>query len=286
MDPLTLLDDWLDSALLRSSSRIEYQREVTRWLTWCTAQHPPVDPYRCGIEDIAAWSSTFLTAQLDGRIFDGPDALAHVAEHHRAAALSHDRRITALTQYYQACQTRGAIRLAPDLTMLRSGLDRDATPPKRLTPAERSVLFYCIGTWGPDNARHYTRDRLVAFLLLEGLRPAEVTRVDFRHLYELPDMTYEVRAPDYEYEAVGQKHVLQPLTAAALREHLPLRIPPADGVHALILGQGGKPITTAYPNMLVQQICSTHPLLANRTPPVTADAIAHTGFWDTPTGGN
>lgn len=281
MEPHALLDAWLDTAPLRSSSRIEYQREVTRWLTWCTRQTPPVDPYQCGIEHIAAWTGTFLTAQLDGRPFDGPDALAHVAAHHPAAALTHDRRVTALTQFYEACKTRGVIRLTPDLTMLRSGVDRDARPPRRLTPQERSVLLYCIGMWGPDHARHYLRDRLVAFLLLEGLRPAEVTRVDMRHLYDLQDGTWEVRAPDYEYEAVGKKHVLEPLTVAALKAYLPYRIKPQPGVHALIIRQGGRPITSDYPNKLVQQICSTEPLLAQRQPPVTADALAHTGFWDT-----
>ena len=282
MDPLALLDDWLDTAPLRASSRIEYQREVTRWLTWCTAQHPPVDPYDCGIEHVAAWAGTYLGEQLDGRPFDGPDALAHVAEHHRAAALTHDRRITALTQFYEACKERGAIRLVPDLTMLRSGIDRDATPPRRLTPQERAVLLTCIGMWGKDHARHYLRDRLIAYLLLEGLRPAEVTRVDIRHLYDLPDGTYQVRAPDYEFEAVGKQFTLEPLTAAAIKAYLPYRIRPADGVHTLILGQGGNPITSGYPNMIVQQICATHPILAQRRPPVTADTIAHTGYWDTP----
>src|ERR1044072_7516804 len=196
MDPLTLLDDWLQTAPLRSSSRIEYQREVTRWLTWCAAQHPPVNPYDMGIERVAAWTGTFLTEQLDGRPFDGPDALAHIAEHHPATALTHDRRITALTQFYEAAKPRGAIRLAPDLAMLRSGVDRDGRPPRRLPPMERAVFLTCIGMWGPDHARHYRRDRLIAYLLLAGLRPAEVTRVDIRHLYELPDFRYEVRARD------------------------------------------------------------------------------------------
>lgn len=282
MDPLTLLDTWLQSAPLRSSSRIEYQREVTRWLTWCEAQHPPVDPFDCGIEHIAAWAGTYLTDQLDGRPFTGPDALAHVAQHHRAAALTHDRRITALTQYYEACKDRGAIRLVPDLTMLRSGVDRDATPPRRLTPEERSVMLYVIGMWGPERARHYRRDRLIAFLLLEGLRPAEVARIDIRHLYDLQDGRWEVRAPDYEYEAVGKKHVLEPLTGAALKEYLPHRIKPNDGVHTLITVQGGGSMASDYPNLIIRQMAATHSLLAQRTPPVTADTLAHTGFWDTP----
>ncbi|MGC9499262.1 hypothetical protein [Streptomyces sp. WG7] len=50
----------------------------------------------------------------------------------------------------------------------------------------------------------------------------------------------------------------------------------------MILGQGGRPITSRYPSLLIQQTCATNPLLAQRTPPVTADTIAHTGFWDTP----
>lgn len=284
MDPHALLDDWLTTAPLRSSSRIEYQREVSRWLTWCSTQHPPINPWQCGLEDIAAWSGTYLTDQLDGRPFDGPDALAHVAQHHRAAALTHDRRITALTQYYEACKDRGAIRLVPDLTMLRSGVDRDANPPRRLTPQERLVFLTAVGMWGPDHARHYRRDRLIAYLLLEGLRPAEVARVDMRHLYDLHDGRWEVRAPDYQYEAVGEKFVLEPLTVAALIQYLPHRIRPADGVHTLITVQGGGPMASDYPNLIIRQMAATHPLLADRTPPVTADTLAHTGFWDTPTG--
>ncbi len=284
MDPLTLLGTWLRTAPLRPSSRIEYQREVTRWLTWCSVQHPPVDPYDCGIEHIAAWAGTYLTDQLDGRPFDGPEALAHVAEHHRAAALTHDRRITALTQYYEAAKNHGVIRLVPDLTMLRSGVDRDANPPRRLTPMERAVFLTCIGMWGPDHARHYRRDRLIAYLLLEGLRPAEVARVDMRHMYDLGTGTWEVRAPDYEYENVGEKHTLEPLTVAALNDYLPHRIRPADGVHTLITVQGGRPLDSGYPNLIIRQMAATHPLLAQRTPPVTADTLAHTGFWDTPTG--
>ena len=164
MDPHALLDTWLDTAPLRSSSRIEYQREVTRWLTWCDQQHPPVNPYDCGIDHIAAWAGTYLTDHLDGRPCTGPDALAHIAQHHPATARTHDRRITALTQYYEACKDRGAIRLTPDLTMLRSGVDRDATPPRRLTPMECNVLLTCIGIWGPDRARHYRSARLIAYL--------------------------------------------------------------------------------------------------------------------------
>lgn len=280
MDPLTLLDDWLADGTLRPSSQVEYRREVGRWLTWCAAQHPPVDPYDCGIEHVAAWCGTFLTEQLDGRLFNDPTALAHVTEHHPDAALTHDRRVTAVNRFNKAAKDRGIIRLMPDLTMLRSGLDRAAGSPRRLTVDERTALLLCIGQWGPDNARHYLRDRVVALLLLEGLRPAEVTRVDSRHLYpiEHPYPTYEVRAPDYDFEAVGKKHVLNKVTARAVNAYLPYRVKPAEGVHALVLGQGGRPITTDYPNKLIRSICSPDPTLDH----VTADAIAHTGFTDAP----
>lgn len=281
MDPLTLLDTWLTNGTLRASSQVEYRREVGRWLTWCAAQRPPVDPYDCGIEHVAAWAGTYLTQQLDGRPFTDPTALAHVAEHHPDAALTHDRRVTAVNQFHKACKDYGMIRLMPDLTMLRSGLDRAAGSPRRLTAEERSALLVCIGQWGPDNARHYLRDRVVAFLLLEGLRPAEVTRVDIRHLYPTGNGGYEVRAPDYEYEAVGKQHVLNRVTAAAVNAYLPHRVRPEEGVHALVLGQGGRPITTDYPNKLIGSICSAEPMLDR----VTADAVAHTGYWDTPPAG-
>lgn len=284
MDPRVLLETWLAQGTLRYATREAYRRDVTSWLDWC--QHTSTNPYAIGIEHIAAWAeNTHLRDVLDNRPFDGPDALAHIAEHYPEVARSHDRYISAITQYYLAAADHGIISAAPDLTMLRTGLDRDAQAPQRLTPMERNVLLTCIGMWGKEQARHYRRDRLIAYLLLEGLRPAEVTRIDIRHLYEMPDFTYELRAPDYEFEAVGKKHVLEPLTSTAVKEYLPYRITPKDGVHALIIGQGGDAIVSRYPNMLIRQIASTHPLLAQRTPPVTADAVAHTRFWDTPPAG-
>jgi len=281
MDPRVLLDDWLNTSTLRYTTRDTYRREVAAWLDWCTAVG--VDPYAANIEHVAAWSEArYLAPYLDGRPFNGPDALAQLAQDHPDVAKSHDRRVTAVTQYYVAAAARGAIRIPPDLTMLRSGVDRDADPPKRLNPRERAAFLRCIGAWSEKHARHYLRDRLIAHLLLEGLRPAEVTRVDMRHLYEQPDGTIEVRAPD-EFENVGKKFVLDPLTVAELKAYLPARPKPAEGEHALILGQGGRPIVSRYPNMIIRQMAATHPLLADRQPPVTADAVAHTGFWDTPT---
>jgi integrase len=289
MDPRTLLDVWLTAGTLRPSSQASYRQEVTSWLDWCdhTWPHngPHVDPYHFGIEHVAAWAyDRYLRHCLDTRPFDGPAALAWIAEHHPAVAKSHDRRITCLTGYYKQAQEQGVIRIAPDLTELRSGLDRDDTPPKRLNPSERATLFAAIGGWGPNNARHYLRDRLIAYLLLEGLRPSEVTRVDMRHLYDLEDGRWEIRAPD-DFENVGKKFVLEPLTSAALKAYLPKRIRPAEGVHNLIIRQGGQPIVREYVNMIVQSIAATYPILADREPPVTADTIAHTGFWDTPQSG-
>ncbi|MFF1400220.1 hypothetical protein ACFVZD_41430 [Streptomyces sp. NPDC058287] len=125
--------------------------------------------------------------------------------------------------------------------------------------------------WGPQQARHYLRDRLIAYLLLERMRPGEIVRLDNRHLYPQPDGGYEVRAPDYEFEAIGKQFVLDPLTGAALLAYLPSRPRPADGVHTLILGQGGRPIVSRYPNMLVRQIadCTRSSLSARRPSPPT-----------------
>lgn len=287
MNPRALLDTWLTSGTLRPSSQAAYRQEVTSWLDWCdhTWPHngPTVDPYAFGIEHVARWAyDRYLKDCLGTRPFDGPAALTFIAQEFPAVAKSHDRRITALTGFYDAAVHHGLLRIAPDLTELRSGLDRDDTPPKRLNPSERAALFAAIGGWGPSNARHYLRDRLIAYLLLEGLRPGEIVRLDTRHLYPpLPDTPREVRAPD-DFENVGPKFTLEPLTVAALKHYLPKRIKPADGVHALIIGQGGHPIVREYPNKIVQQICAASPVLADREPPVTADTIAHTGYWDTP----
>ncbi|MCL8016952.1 hypothetical protein [Streptomyces sp. AS02] len=282
MDPRALLDDWLMSGTLRPSTQARYRPQVDDWLTWCE-QHG-VHPYWARIEHVAKWSEKRLLPHLDGRAFDGPAALAYLAETSPDVAGTHDGFITALTQYYKAAHDRGLITGVPNLLDLRSGVDRDTGQPQRLTMQERDAFLTAVGGWGPEQRRHYKRDRLIAYLLLEGLRPGEVVRLDMRHIYPLPDGTYELRAPD-DFENVGKQHTLGMNASEALREYLPARITPIDGVHALIIGQGGKPIVSRYPNMLVQEIASLHGVLAQRRPPVTADALAHTAVREAPAEG-
>lgn len=285
MDPVTLLHDWLNGSALRPSTRAEYQREITSFLTWCAGQRPPVDALTARPIDIARWSADlFLSPYLDGRPFDGPDALGYLADQHPEAARSHDRRISALTQYFEAATDRRLITLPPNLTALRSGVPRPPGAKNKLTRMERAVLFTVIGSWGPTHSKHWQRDQLTVYLLLEGLRPAQVIRIDTRHLYPQPDGTWDIRAPD-EHENVGTKFTIEPLTGAALKAYLKVRPDPVDpGDFALLLNDRRQALQSRFPNKLVGQMAATHPLLADRTPPVTADTIAHTGYWDTPPG--
>jgi len=285
MEPVDLLHDWLATSALRPSTRAEYQREIESFLRWCTRQQPPVDALTARPKDIAAWAhDCHLAPYLDGHPFNGPDALAWLAQHHPEAARTHDRRITALTQYYEAAHTRRIITLPPNLTTLRSGVPRPAGAKNKLTRMECAVLLTAIGSWGRHHSRHWQRDQLAVYLLLEGLRPAVVIRVSRRHLYPQPDGTWEVRAPD-EHENVGKKFTLNPITGAALKAYLAVRPDPAEpGEHALLLNYARRGMQSRYPNLIVGQMAATHPLLAERKPSVTADAIAHTGFWDTPEG--
>lgn len=282
MNPVDLLHDWLATSALRPSTRAEYLREVTSFIDWCTHHQPPIDVLVAGPADIAHWArDRYLAPYLDGRPFDGPDALGYLAQQHPDVARSHDRRITALTQYYEAARDRGILPLPPDLTVLRSGVPRPPGAKNRLTPRERAVLLACTGGWGPQRSKYWQRDQLVVYLLLEGLRPAQVVRVDRRHLYPQSDGSWDVRAPD-DAESVGRKFSLDPLTGAALKRYLDVRPDPSDGTHALLLSHRREQLNTWWPGRLVQQIAATHPLLADREPPVTADAVAHTGLWDTP----
>jgi len=292
MNPRALLEDWIASGTLRPSTQIAYRRDVTSWLDWCdhTWPHPGplVDPYAFGIEHVAAWSyDRYLHEVLGNRPFNDPTDLAWIAEHHPATAKSHDRRISALTGFYEACRDHGCIRITPDLTELRSGLDRDGQAPRRLLPEERDAFLTAIGSWGPNNSRNHHRDRLIAHLLLEGIRPGRIVQLDIRHLYPVTSPTggtyYELRAPD-DHENVGKPYVLGLLASAAVKAYLPKRRKPAGGVHALIIGEGGQGLTSDYPNKIVQSIAATS-VLAGREPPVTADALAHTGSWNTPPAG-
>ena len=280
MDAEELLHDWLAGSALRHSTRAEYAREIGSFITWC--RHQQTDALTARPKDIAAWAAAcHLAPYLDGRPFNGPGALAWIAEHHPEAARSHDRRITALTQYFEAAHTRRAITIPPQLTALRSGVNRPAGAKNRLTRMERAVLFTVIGSWGPAHSRFWQRDQLALWLLLEGLRPAQVVRVTTRHLYPQPDGTFELRAPD-DHENVGKQYTLEPLTAAALKAYLKARPEPVEpGETALLLNKDRRAFQSRWVNTLVGQMAATHPLLADREPPVTADTVAHTGFWDT-----
>lgn len=280
MEPVDLLHSWLATSALRPSTRAEYQREITSFIDWCARRRPPIDALTARPADIADWShDTYLHPYLGGQPFNGLDALGYLAANHPEQARSHDRRITALTQYYEAALAQRAISIPPNLVVLRSGVIRPAGAKNRLTPRERAVLLSCTGGWGPTHSKHWQRDQLVVYLLLEGLRPAEVVRLDRRHLYPQPDGTTEVRTPD-AHESLGPKFTLDPMTGAALANYLKVRPEPGDGSHALLLSDRRGQLNTWWPGRLVQQIAATHPLLADREPPVTADAIAHTGLWD------
>jgi integrase len=283
MDPEELLNDWLATSALRPSTRAEYYREVRSFLDWCTRQTRPVDPIAAGPADIARWSyDTYLHELLGDRPFDGPDALGHLADQHPDAARTHDRRITALTGYYDAATARRIITIPPNLKALRSGVPRPPGAKNRLTPRERAVLLAQTGAWGPTRSKHWERDQLCVYLLLEGLRPAQVVRIDRRHLYPQPDGSWDVRAPD-DAENVGKQFNLDPLTGAALKAYLAVRPEPTDpGEHTLILSSRRTATFSRWPNLLIGQIAATHPLLADRDPAITADAVAHTGLWDTP----
>jgi len=283
MDAATLLRDWLDTSTLRSSSQAEYSREVGSFLTWCTEQKPPVDALTARPKDIAAWAyERYLHEYLPGIPFHGPDALAYLADKHPDAARTHDRRITALTMYYKAATDRGIITLPPDLKRLRTGVTRPAGARNRLDDTERAALFTAIGAWGPHRSKRWQRDRLAVYLLLEGMRPSQVIRLDRRHIYPQPDGTTHVRAPD-DHENVGHKFVLNRMTSAALNAYLAVRPEPADPEeHALLLNSRCEQLQFRWVNKLVGEMVATEPLLGDRDPAVTADTIAHTGFLDTP----
>jgi integrase len=283
MDAATLLRDWLATSTLRLSSQAEYQREVGSFLTWCHEQNPPIDALAARPKDVAAWAyERYLRPFLPGIPFTGPDALAHLADTHPDAARTHDRRITALTMYYKAAVDRGIITLPPDLRALRSGVNRPAGARNRLDDLERAALLTAIGAWGPHRSKRWQRDRLAVYLLLEGMRPSQVIRLDRRHIYPQPDGTTQVRAPD-DHESVGRQFVLNRMTSAALTAYLAVRPEPADPAEqALLLNSRREQLQFRWVNKLVGEMVATESLLAEREPAVTADMIAHTGFLDAP----
>jgi integrase len=279
---LKLLDEWLTNAPLRPSTQIEYRREVTRWLAWCAAQRPAVHPYRVGPEHVARWcDEKFLRYYLGDIPFTGPEALEVLAAEHPDVAKTHDRRITALVQYYLAARDRRLVLTPPHLYDLRSGVDRDKGAPQRLDPRERAAFLKAVGAWGPDHSQHHQRDQLLAYLLLAGLRPAQAVRLDIRLMEEQPDGGWHCRVPD-DLDGPGRPMELDPLVGDAIKDYIPHRPTPKPGEWALLLSRTGRPLYSRFPNELVRAIADTSPRLAQRPRAVTADAIAHTGLWDEP----
>jgi integrase len=281
MDPHALLNDWLANASLRQSSKDEYRREVESWLTWCATQcHPTVHPYHVGPEHVARWcDETFLRPYLGDVPFTGPEALDVLAAEYPAVAKSHDRRITALIQYYKAAKARKLVLTPPHLYDMRSGLDRKHYTPRRLNPVERAAFIGAVATWGPEDSKQHLRDQLLAYLLLNGLRPAQAVRLDARLMEEQPDLTYQCRLPD-DVDGPGRHVTLDQLAGAAVKLYLPHRPTPKPGEFALLLSRTGRPLYSRFPNELVRALADKHPLLAQRPTPVTADIVAHTKLWD------
>jgi integrase len=283
VDPLTLLDDWLANAPLRPSTQIEYRREVKRWLTWCASRRPQaVDPYHVGPEHVARWAYEDHLRYYFGDVpFTGPEALDVLVAEYPEVAKSHDRRITALVQYYEAAQDRGLVLTPPHLYDLRSGIDRDTGTPQRLDARERAAFLKAVGAWGPYRSQHHQRDQLLAYLLLAGLRPAQAVRLDMRLMEEQPDGSWHCRVPD-DHDGPGRPMDLDPLVGDAIRDYLPHRPTPKPGEWALLLSRTGRPLYSRFPNELVRAIADTNSRLAQRPRPVTADAVAHTGLFDEP----
>lgn len=281
MDPRSLLDDWLANAPLRESTKAEYRREVGRWLTWCAAQHNPnVHPYHVGPEHVARWcDEKFLRPYLGDIPFTGPEALDVLTAEYPAVAKSHDRRVTAVVQYYKAAQKYGLVLTPPHLYNMRSELPRAGGTPRRMNPVERAVFIGAVATWGPEDSKQHLRDQLLAYLLLNGLRPAQAVRLDVRLMEEQPDLTYRCRLPD-DVDGPGRHVTLDQLAGAATKMYLPHRPAPKQGEFALLLSRTGRPLYSRFPNELVRAIADKHPLLAQRATPVTADIVAHTRLWD------
>ncbi|MGA5598481.1 hypothetical protein ACPCSE_30025 [Streptomyces cellulosae] len=281
MEPLMLLDDWLANAPLRPATQMEYRREVKRWLAWCAAQHHPrVHPYHVGPEHVARWLHEKFLRKLLGEIpFPSPEALTVLVHDHPEAARTHDRRITAVVQYYEAARDRRLVLTPPHLHDLRTGIDRDPGRPQRLDPRERAAFLRAVGSWGPNRSQHHQRDQLLVHLLLSGLRPSQAVRLDMRLMEEQPDGSWTCRVPD-EHDGPGRTATLDPLVGDAIREYLPHRPTPKPGEWALLLSRTGRPLYSRFCNELVRAIADTSPRLAQRHRPVTADVIAHTGLWD------
>lgn len=283
MDPWTLLDTWLEGASLLPSSQAEYRRDVTSWLAWCSRQHhPTVHPYHVGPEHVARWCyDDHLAQHLGNRPFDGPDDLAYLAAENPGLVGSHDRRITAVVQYYLAAQKHQLVLTPPHLYDLRSDLDRDARKPLRLNPRERHLLERAIPRWTAEHSQHHLRDQLLMYLLLNGLRPAQAVRLDLALMKQQPDLSWRGQLPR-DSDGPGRPVNLDASISEAIEDYLPTRPIPQPGVRALLLSRTGRPLYSRFPNELVRKICDLSPALAQRIPPVTADQVAHTGLWDVP----
>ncbi|GGU44865.1 hypothetical protein GCM10010289_76860 [Streptomyces violascens] len=249
---------------LQGTSPVRYRADVTDWLQFIE-----------GATGIGAWNAreahveTWVSARLR-------PTRTSTAPRPNSSPHNRTRRLSALSAFYTYAEQAGHIDSVPfNLLALRT-TDLPRTAP--LSP--RETLYVCIAADDllPGEQHHGDggasphRDRLIAYLMLDGLRPRQITALDLEDLNPTTH-TATVLAPKGD----GTEHRTLALEVwGAIDGYLPHRKPGHDDGHEpLLTSRAGKRLdSNQTPTTVLRRILGHVPDDFPLPDRVTPDRIA------------
>ncbi|WFE20253.1 tyrosine-type recombinase/integrase [Solwaraspora sp. WMMD937] len=201
--PVDFTEAWLRNRRLSEHTRAAYRRDVTGWLSWCTATG--LDPLQASFLDVNAYART-LEATVDprsGRLLT-PATVA--------------RKLSAMSSWYAFLVRLRAVPANPVTDADRPRIDRDHSATVGLSPDQVDALFAAArADTGASGARNLAVLALLADL---GLRVGELVSLD------VADVGDERGHRSVRFVGKGgraRRRALAPDTAAVLDAYLAVR---------------------------------------------------------------
>ncbi|MFD9630044.1 endonuclease domain-containing protein [Streptomyces violascens] len=268
-NPYVVMEQWLATGLgkqgraLQGTSPRRYRADVKGWLDFIE-----------GVVGIGAWNAreahveTWLSARLHPTRHGEPRP--NRSPHNR------DRRLSALAAFYDYAVKAGHIDTAPiHLVALRTTELPRTTP---LTPREMLYIHIAADDLLPGQQHHGDggpsphRDRLMAYLMLAGLRPRQITTLD---LEDLNPTTHTAKTLFPKGDGT-QERTLPLEVWGAIDGYLPHRRPGHDGGHEpLLTSRAGKRLdSNQTPGAVLRRILDHVPADFHLPQRVTPDQLA------------
>ncbi|WP_329468737.1 tyrosine-type recombinase/integrase [Streptomyces sp. NBC_01431] len=270
MDPYEVMEQWLAAGLgkqgraLQGTSPVRYRTDVESWLRFIESA-TGIGAFNA----VEAHVETWLSARHH------PTRAAGTPRPNRSPH-NRDRRLSALSAFYNYAVNAGHIDTVPlNLAMLRTTELPRTTP---LTPREALYVWIAADDLLPGEQHHGAggatphRDRLMAYLMLDGLRPRQITALD---LEDLNPTTHTAKILVAKGDGTRQR-TLSLEVWGALDGYLPHRKPGRDNGHEpLLTSRAGKRLdSNQTPTTVLKRVLGHVPADFPLPDRVTPDHIA------------